>query len=71
MERKTSEAQLRAQKKYDANNTVHIGAKLNRTTDADLIEMLEKAENRQGVIKDALRAWIKAHPDIEIQEDAE
>lgn len=54
----TSEAQKRAQKKYDAANTVFIGIKLNRGTDADIIAALEKAENRQGLIKAALRAYI-------------
>lgn len=53
----SSEAQRRAQAKYDADNTVHIGMKLNRTTDADIIEWLEAQESKQGAIKDAIRAY--------------
>jgi hypothetical protein len=31
--------------------------KLNRNTDADLIEMLEAADNKQALIKEALRKY--------------
>lgn len=58
---KTSKAQKDAVARYDAANTIFIGLKLNRKTDADLIEMLEEAENRQGLIKEALRAWKSEH----------
>lgn len=54
-----SEAQRRAQERYDAESTVHVSVKLNRNTDADLIRLLEKAESKQGLIKQALRAWGK------------
>lgn len=55
----TTEAQKRAQKKYDEANKdkwrmIHL--KLNRETDADIIEKLEKSDNIQGYIKELIRA---------------
>ena len=55
----TSEAQKRAQKKYDEATKgkwrmVHL--KLNRETDADIIEKLEASNNIQGYIKDLIRS---------------
>lgn len=55
----TTEAQKRAQKKYDEANKdkyrmIHL--KLNRETDADIIEKLERSENIQGYIKGLIRA---------------
>lgn len=54
----TSEAQKRAQKKYDEANKdkwrmIHL--KLNKDTDADIIEALEQSGNIQGYIKDLIR----------------
>lgn len=49
------EYQKKAQKKYDAKNTVMISIKLNRTTDADIIEKLDKQDSRQGYIKELIR----------------
>ena len=55
----TTEAQKRAQKKYDEANRdkfrmIHL--KLNRDTDADVIEKLESVDNIQGYIKDLIRS---------------
>ena len=55
----TTEAQKRAQKKYDEATRdkwrmVHL--KLNRETDADIIEKLEQSGNIQGYIKDLIRS---------------
>lgn len=55
----TTEAQKRAQKKYDEANKdkwrmIHL--KLNRETDADIIQKLEEVENIQGYIKKLIRA---------------
>ena len=44
---------------YDAKNTVHYGFKLNRKTDADIITALDTAPNKQALIKDALREYLK------------
>lgn len=58
---KTSEAQIRANKKYDAANTRGVYLKLNITHDADVIAWLEEVAQRdpvkgkQGYIKDLIR----------------
>ena len=57
----TTEAQKRAQKKYDEANKdkwrmIHL--KLNRETDADIIDKLEQSDNIQGYIKELIRADI-------------
>lgn len=54
-----TEAQKRAQEKYDLQNTVQIKMKLNRITDADIIEILSKKENKQGFIKQLIRESVK------------
>lgn len=46
----TSNAQTKAQAKYDKENTVQIHLKLNKKTDAEIIEALENV-NKQGYIK--------------------
>lgn len=58
---KISEAQKRAQKRYDEANKekfrmVHL--KLNRETDTDVIDKLEAVDNIQGYIKELIRADI-------------
>lgn len=50
-----SQPTYQAKKKYDDKNTVHYGFKLNRKTDADIIEYLEFTGNKQGAIKQAIR----------------
>ena len=52
---KTSKAQLRAQAKYDKDNTVQVKLKLNKYTDADIIELFSDTGNKQGLIKKLLR----------------
>ena len=57
----STEAQRRAQKRYDEANRgkwrmIHL--KLNRETDADIIEKLENSNNIQGYIKELIRADI-------------
>ena len=54
----TTEAQKRAQKRYDKATKgkwrmIHL--RLNRETDADIIEKLEKSGNIQGYIKELIR----------------
>lgn len=48
-----------AQARYDAKNTVQIRLKLNRKTDADILALLDKTGNKQGLIKQLLREYIK------------
>lgn len=55
----TTEAQKRAQAKYDAANTKQIKLKLNLKEDADILAKLDSVSNKQGYIKDLIRADIK------------
>lgn len=52
---KTSKAQIEAVARYDKQNTVSLHIKLNKKTDADLIQELETVESKQGLIKQLLR----------------
>lgn len=51
----TSDAQKRANAKYDKAHTKGIYLKLNTTTDADIIEYLQGVDNVQGFIKSLIR----------------
>lgn len=51
----TSEAMKRAIKKYDTENTVQVKLKLNRNTDADILQRLKECGNIQGYIKNLIR----------------
>ena len=58
----TTEAQKRAQKKYDDANKgkwrmIHL--KLNKDTDAEIIEKLDNVANIQGYIKELIKEDIK------------
>ena len=46
------------QAKYDAANVKHYGLKLNKKTDADIIEWLDSQENKQSYLKELIRADI-------------
>ena len=48
-----------AQERYDRENTVFVGLKLNKKTDADIVALLERSENKQGTIKKILKEFIK------------
>jgi hypothetical protein len=53
-----SEAQKKASAKYDAANTVQVHLKLNKVTDADIIELLNSTkEGKQSLIKRLLREY--------------
>lgn len=56
-----TEAQLRAQSKYDKANTKQVMLKLNRTTDTDILERLAEVGNVQGYIKQLIRRDISIH----------
>lgn len=58
---KASDAQLRAAEKYDKANTVRLSIKLNKNTDADILAALDCSGNKQGLIKAALREYMKNH----------
>ena len=55
MPNKSTESQIRASVKYNKENTVQISLKLNRSTDADLIESLNRIANKQVYIKELIR----------------
>ena len=56
-----TKAQLKASNKYDKENTKSVLLKLNKKTDADIIEMLDAVPSKMGYIKDLIRQ------DIEVQ----
>lgn len=57
---KTTEAQVRATKKYQERMTVQVIMRLNRGTDADILQKLGEVGSKQGFIKEAIRAYMKA-----------
>lgn len=54
-----TEAQIKAQAKYDAKNTRQLHLKLNRRTDCDVLEKLDSVPSKQGYIKKLIRADLK------------
>ena len=56
-----TEAQRRAQAKYDKANTKGVYLKLNITTDADIIEFLSSRQSVQGYIKQLIRRDMDLH----------
>lgn len=55
----TTDAQKRATLKYDTKNTIQFHLKLNKGTDAALIEFLQSSGNIQGTIKAAMEDYMK------------
>lgn len=51
-------AESEARKAWAKENTVVVSVKLQRSTDADILERLEGEENRNGFIKAAIRRQI-------------
>lgn len=49
----------RSQTEYDRLNTVQIKMKLNKNTDADILERLGTVQNKQGYIKKLIREDLK------------
>ena len=50
-----SEAKIKAQARYDKENTKSYVLKLNKKTDADVLEKLRNVPNKQGYIKELMR----------------
>ncbi len=46
------------QKRYDDKNCVRLCLKLNKRTDADVLEWLKKQPSMQGAIKEVIREKI-------------
>lgn len=52
--------QSERQARYDAAHTRRVNMKLNVETDKDILAWLDRQESKQGAIKAAIRAKIKA-----------
>ena len=59
-----TDAQIRAQARYDKAHTQQIVFKLNRTTYADILAKLKDVENRQGYVKELIRKDIRGSSPI-------
>ena len=55
MANKSTESQIRASVKYNKESAGQIYLKVIRTTDADLIDSLNRIANKQGYIKELIR----------------
>lgn len=53
-----SDAQKKAQEKYDQRATVQVKMKLNKGTDSDILVKLDSVPNKQGYIKALIRSDI-------------
>lgn len=58
---------MTAQSRYVKKNIITASLRLNRRTDADIVEYLDAHDggNRQGFIKQILRQWIAQNLDPE------
>lgn len=54
------ENQRRVNQAWKEQHTISFGVRLNRNTDADIIERIEGAASRQGELKRLVRLGIKA-----------
>lgn len=50
-----TDAQSKAQRRYDDRNTRQVHLKLNRRTDSDVLERLDAVPSKQGYIKRLIR----------------
>ncbi len=56
---KTKDNIVQSIMKYDRENTVQIKLKLNKKTDADILQKLEESGNKQGYLKALVRQDIE------------
>ncbi len=49
---------MNAKERWDAKNTRQVKMKLNKRTDADILDWLDQQENKQGAIKALIRRAI-------------
>lgn len=54
-----SEAQIRASKKYNKENTMVLSMRFNLKNDADIIDYLNKVGSKTGLVKTLIREQIK------------
>lgn len=55
MQKKSSDARIRANAKYNKENVKQVVLHLNITTDKDILDYLEHKGNKTGYIKDLIR----------------
>jgi len=51
---------------WDRSNTTYQTIKLNYKTDADILDMFAKTNNKQGLTKKALREYRENHNDFQV-----
>lgn len=51
---------------WNRSNTTSQTIKLNNNVDADILDMLAKTNNKQGLIKKALREYRESHDDFQV-----
>ena len=51
---------------WNRSNTTSATIKLNKNLDADILDMLVKTNNKQGLIKKALREYRESHDDFQV-----
>lgn len=57
-----SKAQIKASNKYNKDKTLTVCLRLNKETDKDIIEILERVNSKQGYIKELIRLdYIRDH----------
>ena len=49
------------QERYESANVTRYALKINRNTDADILEWLEAQPNKQGAIKQAIRSYLASN----------
>lgn len=45
----------KASNKYNKDNTIQVLLRINKNTDSDIIDILNKVDSKQGYIKDLIR----------------
>lgn len=56
---KTPDSNLKAISKFNKESTVSVNLRLNKNTDADIIEKLANVPSKMGYIKELIRADIQ------------
>ena len=54
------EAVISAHDRYDKENTKRVSLKFNKKTDSEILKWLDRQENKQGAIKDAIMYKIRS-----------
>ena len=60
--KKNSDARIRANAKYNKENIKMVTLHLNITTDKDILDYLQKKDNKTGYIKELIREDMKKNP---------